>query len=160
VILSLLVVSGCASSGKKPATSVKVLPPANSSGVLALNHDVQPARASQVARASNRLFAIFPAVPGKRRCAISEAGPSPRHIPGTCQTTVRLNPVTQAPEWFVTFAERWRIPACAPDLDVACPHPWRLHVWRITEVGSIPTDAKLQVDSIRSSGATAPQDYK
>jgi hypothetical protein len=157
-VASVLVASSCASSGATETSTNLVhtaVTPIAEIAQVSINNAVR------VARASNpRLFSIFPALPGKRRCAIPEGGPRPSSVRGTCRTSFRPNPVTQAPEWIVTFAERWLIPACAPDLDVACRHPWRLHVWRITEVGSIPTSGKLQVESSRSSGATAPQDYQ
>jgi hypothetical protein len=66
----------------------------------------------------------------------------------------------QAPEWIVTFTERWRRPICAPALAVGCLHPWLRHAWRVTEVASTPTEAKIQIDSTRSSGAKPPQNYK
>jgi hypothetical protein len=65
------------------------------------------------------------------------------------------------PSVSVTFSERWRRPICAPALAVGCLHPWRRHIWRIIEGETIVTPAaKLRIYATRSSGATAPQDYK
>jgi len=83
---------------------------------------------------------------------------------GTCQTKVRRYPPAQMSAVMVTFTERWRLPECAPDLDLACPHLWRRHVWQVIEgeplvklnAGTGPPARRV----IRSSGATAPQDYK
>jgi hypothetical protein len=74
VIASVLTVSGRASSGKRPTTSV---PQATlgSVGANALRrHEVQ------VARASDRHLSIFPAVPGKRRCSFPVSGAIPTQL--------------------------------------------------------------------------------
>jgi hypothetical protein len=160
VIVSVLVASGCASSGKKPTTSVRstALGPAGT-GTLSRNH------ALRVARASNPAFSIFPAKPGKRHCVIPLSTMALRAAyRGTCQTSVRRYQPAQMPAVMVTFTERWQLPECAPDLDVACPHPWRRHIWQVIEgeplvkLNAGPGPPARRV--IRSSGATAPQDYK
>ena len=118
VIASALAVCGCGSSHPTPTTRA-------SSGGGTPTTDIARNLISwtQVARASNRHFSIFPALPGKTHCAIPAGGVhlKPLVLHGTCQTSVRRRP-TQEPSLSVTFTETWRRAACAPDLDVACSH--------------------------------------
>ena len=112
----------------------------------------------RVARSSNlRLFSIFPAVPGERRCAIPDGAPSPRPFSGICQTSVRPRP-THEPSVSVTVTESWW-PNCPP---MACsPRLLRHHTWPVIEGEPIiKPGAKPRVYATRSRGATAPQDYK
>ncbi len=111
----------------------------------------------RVARASNRLFSIFPTVPSTARCAIPDGAIGTKPIPGTCETTIRARR-TMEPSWSVTFTETW--PPC---LSGYCPPPyrWRHHTWRVIEGETIvKPGTKPHVYAIHSRGATAPQDYK
>ena len=153
VFMGVVVASGCASSGKRATTDIN-------DGVARGCVSCRQHQVVQVARSSNRYFSIFPTVPGKRRCVVPLNTMALRAAyRGTCQTSVRINPVMQAPEFIVTFTEQWRRPICAPALAVGCLHPWLRHTWRVIEVGSTQTDAKLQINSTRSRGAKPPQDY-
>jgi hypothetical protein len=114
----------------------------------------------QVAPISNRLFSIFPAVPGRRRCSIPEGAALPSSPNGACQTSVRPRP-THEPSWSVTFTETWRRPICAPALAVGCLHPWRHHTWQVIEGETIvQPGTKPRIYATHSHGATAPQDYR
>jgi hypothetical protein len=150
VVASVLVASGCASSrGTKTASTPSGIPPG-----------AYLSAAVQTARASNSLFSIFPATPGKARCAIPKGGPVPHVLHGMCETNIRAA-LTHEPAGIVTFTETWRRPICASALAVGCLQPWRRHVWQVT-VGEpiVKPGAKLRVLATRSSGATAPQDYR
>jgi len=163
VIASAVVASGCASSGKKPTTSVRN----SASGPAGAGALTQ--REIHVARASDRLLSIFPAVPGKRRCSFPEGGTriivpeggthiTPHGIHGMCSTNIRLRHDYGEPSWVVTFTQRWRRPECAPDLAVYCSHPIANSRWEIVE-GETPTNS-IRVLTTRISGATPPQLYK
>src|SRR5579862_6742175 len=160
MILSLLVVSGCASSGKKPTTSVKALSPANSSGVLALNHDVQPC--TRVAGCS-RLEPTIRDLPGgagqetlrdPRRWTVAEAysrnlsdeRPSQPCYAGTRVVRHLRRAMARTS---VRTGSRCRLPSSVARSSLA-DHRSRVD----------PDRRELQLDSTRSSGATAPQDYK
>lgn len=150
-IASVLLASGCAGMHTKGTISVSVI---TTAGGLGLQQEVK------VARASNRLFSIFPALPGKRHCVILDGALGSKPFRGTCLTSVRHRR-TMEPSVRVTFTERWRRPACAPDLAVACAHPLARHTWQVIEGETIVTPgSKLRVLATRSSGAIAPQDYK
>lgn len=157
VIVSVLGASGCASSGPKQTAHYAASPPTTSAGVppaSSRRHEIQ------VARSSNRLFAIFPLLAGERRCAIPVGGPVKTSFRGTCQTSVH-RAQTHEPAMIVAFTERWRRPACAPALAAACPHPMAHHTWQVVEGEPIvTTGATFNVLATRPSGATAPQDYK
>jgi hypothetical protein len=153
VLASVLVVSACASSGRKSTTpiTVSIGPP--------IPRPSSPSRQAKVARASDALFSIFSVVPGRRRCAIPEGGPSPKALRGECLTVVN-SARTHEPEWIVTFGEQWHWPACPSG--AFCPkRPPPRHIWRIT-VGEpiVRQGAKLHVYATRSWGATPPQEYK
>jgi hypothetical protein len=160
VIVGVLAASGCGSGAKETAHYTTSPPTASGPkpAPVALTRFRQEV---QIARASNRrLFSIFPAAPGKRRCSIPEGGPLPSPPNGTCQTSVRPRS-TMEPSWTVTFTERWRRPICTPALAVGCLRPWRHHTWQITEGETIVTQGtKPHIYSTRSRGATPPQDYK
>jgi hypothetical protein len=156
VLACVLVASGCASSGKKRTTSVRntALGPAGA-GTLTRSDYVR------IARASNRYFSIFPMEPGKTRCAIPERGPSQRSLHGMCETRFRPAMVHSPGVILVTFTERWRSACPPPDLDVACMPRWRRHSWQVTDGTRVATGrAGVRVVGTRSSGRTAPQDYK
>lgn len=155
VIASVLVASGCASSGKKPTRSARktALGPAGL-GTPATRIDYV-----RVARASNRRFFIFPALPGKRHCAIPYGAFGTKAIPGNCQTSVHRRQ-TEEPSVAVTFTEKWLAPPCMAGY---CPPPsqTRHHSWRIIEGETIvEAGAKPHVYATRESGSTAPQDYR
>ena len=108
----------------------------------------------RVARASNALFSIFPAVPGERRCLIPSADRQ-RRFAGICQTSVRSRR-TMEPSESVTFTESWW-PHCPPM--VACsPRALRHHTWQVIEGETIvKPGTKPHVYAIHSRGAAAPQ---
>jgi hypothetical protein len=111
----------------------------------------------RVARASNRLFSIFPTAPDTARCAIPDGANGTKPIPGTCETIIRARR-TMEPSWSVTFTETW--PPC---LSGYCPPPyrWRHHTWSVIGGETIvKPGTKPHVYAIHSRGATAPQDYK
>jgi hypothetical protein len=113
----------------------------------------------RVARASNRLFSIFPTVPGTGRCAIPDGAIGTKPIPGTCATDIHARR-TMEPSWSVTFTETW---LASPCLSGYCPPPfrWRHHTWRVIEGETIvKPGTKPHVYAIHSRGATAPQDHK
>jgi hypothetical protein len=97
VVAAVVVGAGCAGS-HKPEVKRTILP------------ERPVARDIRVARASNaKLFAIFPAVPGARRCRIPAiAGVSATTLHGTCHTTIAY-PTTHGRhrEAFVVFREDW-----------------------------------------------------
>jgi hypothetical protein len=112
----------------------------------------------RIARASNRLFSIFPAVPGTRRCLIPHNTLRAQGFSGICQTSIRARR-TMEPSWSVTFTESWW-PHCPPM--VACsPRALRHHTWQVVEGETIvKPGTKPHVDAAHSRGATAPQYYK
>lgn len=156
VIVGVFVASGCASSGKKPTTSVRPTPIGVGAVTgLARNHEVY------VARASNRFFSIFPAVPAKRRCSIPEGGThiKPLVLHGMCQTSLRPRQ-TMEPSWSVTFTESWG-PSCPPGADCPAFRLTRHHTWQVIEGETIvKPGTKPRIYATRSSGAPAPQNYK
>ncbi len=157
VIAGALAVSGCGSSHPKPTTQTDSSGGGTLTAGIADNYVNDMA---QVARASNRDFSIFPAVPGKRRCSIPVGAPSSKPFHGMCQTIVRSRP-THEPSVNVTFTETWRRLECAPDLDVACSHPLAHHTWQLIEGEPImEVGTKPRIYASHSSGATAPQHYK
>jgi hypothetical protein len=108
----------------------------------------------RVARSSNRLFSIFPKVPGERLCLIPLGGTRRRFV-GICRTSVRSRP-THEPSVSVRFTESWW-PHCPP-LTACSPRALRHHTWRVIEGATIVTPgAKLHVYATRSRGARAPQ---
>jgi len=155
VIVSLLAASGCGGShliNSPPAPGPR---PAPVSQITRFRQEVHIARTS-----NRRLFAIFPAVPGKRRCVIPDSALGAKPLRGTCQTSVRPRS-TMEPSWSVTFTETWRRPICAPALAVGCLQPWRHHTWRIIEGETVVKQGtKPHIYATYSRGATAPQNYK
>jgi|GEM_PF-2479195 hypothetical protein len=152
-IASVLVASGCGSSGKKATEPTNSFGGGPAAAIIARNHEVQ------VARSSNRLFSIFPAVPGKRQCSIPDGAPGAKPFRGTCQTSV--HPArTHEPAVIVTFTERWRWPPCPRKGDCIAARNLR-HTWHVIEGEPIvKPGARLRVLATRSNGATAPQYYK
>lgn len=112
----------------------------------------------RVARASSRYFSIFPAVPGKRPCAIPDGAFGTKPFQGICQTSVHPRR-TMEPSVSVTFTESWW-PHCPPM--VACSlRALRHHTWQVIEGETIiKPGTKLHVYATRSRGATPPQLYK
>jgi hypothetical protein len=153
VSAGVLAVSGCGGSHAKPAISIRV---GAGAGRIARREEVR------IARSSNVLFSIFPSMPGKRKCVIPHGGlPRLGSLRGTCQTSLRPDLHTHEPAWIVSFTERWRRPACAPDLAVACSRPMTSHTWRLIEgMPVIAQGVKPRVVATRSSGAAPPQEWK
>jgi hypothetical protein len=110
----------------------------------------------RVARASNRLFSIFSAVPGKEICAIPHNTRRAQDYRGICQTSVHPRP-TMEPSVSVTFTENWG-PSCPPGADCPAVQLTRHHTWQVIEGET--SGPPLRIYVTRSSGATAPQDYK
>jgi hypothetical protein len=115
----------------------------------------------RVARASNpRLFSIFPAVPGKRPCAILDGGThiKPLTLQGICETSVRSRP-THELSVSVSFTESWE-PNC-PRGAFCKLEKARHHTWQIIEGETVAKPGtKPHIYATHSRGATAPQDYK
>ncbi|HLX33320.1 MAG TPA: hypothetical protein VKR79_11240 [Gaiellaceae bacterium] len=112
-----------------------------------------------LARASNRLFAIFPAQPGEKRCGIPEGGVHFRPLPGTCTTSIHAA-ATHEPALLVTFTEKWQFPPC-PRGEYCAFSRTAHHTWQVIEGEPIVTaTARLRIVATRQSGATAPQYYK
>jgi hypothetical protein len=110
----------------------------------------------RVARASNRLFSIFPSVPGTRRCLIP--GTAAHGFEGICRTGIHARP-TMEPSWTVTFTESWW-PHCPP-MTACSPRALRHHTWEVGEGETIVRKGtKPHVFGIRSRGDTAPQSYE
>jgi hypothetical protein len=154
VIASVLAASGCASSGKKPTTSVRQTALGSAEASTLTRHEVQ------VARASDRHLSIFPAVPGKRRCSFPEGGTRiTRHvIHAMCSTSIRLRHTYGEPSWIVTMTERWGHVGSCP-ANGYCLVPFKRHAtWRVIE-GETPTNT-IRVLTTRISGAIPPQLYK
>jgi hypothetical protein len=122
VIAGILVVSGCGSAHPTPTVRAWV-----GVGLGPIAADVR------LARASNRIFSIFPTWPSKRRCAIPHTGLLQEAYRGTCQTRFRPALVHSPGIMIVAFTERWRKPECALDLDIACSHPMAHHTWQVIE---------------------------
>lgn len=113
----------------------------------------------RVARASNRLFSIFPAVPGSERCAIPHNTRPAQDFRGICRTSVRSRR-TMEPSWSVTFTERWG-PSCPPGADCPVVQLTRHHTWQVIEGETIVKPrTKPRVYATRSRGDNAPQYYK
>jgi hypothetical protein len=111
----------------------------------------------KVARSSSRYFSIFPALPGKRHCAIPDAALGAKPFRGMCSTSVP--PVlSHGPAAIVTFTERWgQASSCPPN--GYCMVPYRHHTtWQVSI--DTPLPGKLHVMGTRLSGATPPQLYK
>ena len=144
----VLLVSSCGSGGAKPVAKPVV------------HHVVTPLeRKIQIARSSNDLYSIFPAHPGKNRCAIPEGGAHFVPLHGMCETRVYTDIRTLGSVFNVVFTERWRFECPVADDCVAAPvlH----HTWHVVEAE--PTDRQggtPRVEMTRQSGATAPQYYK
>jgi hypothetical protein len=150
----LLLASGCAGSGPKP-TAHYTTPPETTARV-----SLESPRVQQIAlaRASNRLFSIFPAGPGKKRCGIPEGGVHFKPLRGTCTTSIHAAP-THEPALIVSFRESWRF-RC-PREDDCLNAPRLQHTWRVIEGEPMVTaTARLRIVATRQSGATAPQYYK
>lgn len=154
----LLLASGCAGSGTStgPRLTAHYTTPPETTARLS----IESPRVQQIAlaRASNRLFSIFPARPGKERCGIPEGGVHFKPLPGTCMTSIHAAP-THEPALIVTFSESWRFRCPRKGDCVAAP---RLqHTWRVIEGEPIVTaSSRLRIIATRQSGATAPQYYK
>jgi hypothetical protein len=146
----VIAASGCAGSGAGPTTTTTT------------TTKPQPSRESRrvepiaLARASNALFSIFPAKPGKKKCGIPEGGIHFEPMRGTCTTSVEIThgrDITHGrePVLAVTFTERWRFRCPRTDDCVAAPvlH----HSWQVIE-------RRRRVVATRMSGSVAPQYYK
>jgi hypothetical protein len=109
----------------------------------------------RIARASNRLFAIFPAAPGTKLCFIPHD--TANGFRGICETSVRARR-THEPSWSVSFTESWW-PHCPP-MAACSPRALRHHTWQVVEGETIvKAGTKPQVYATHSRGATAPQYY-
>lgn len=149
------IVAGCAVSGPKPAAHYTTAPETTSSGVSLDSPRVEQIR---LARASNRLFSIFPAEPGRKTCGIPEGGAHFKPLRGTCLTSIH-SAKSHEPTLIVTFIERWDN-GC-PQTSDAGPCAPAMHRWQVIEAEPVvTTTARLRVVATRSSGATAPQYYK
>jgi hypothetical protein len=113
---------------------------------------------AQLARASNRVFSIFPAAPGKQACVIPDGSPTRKAISGRCTTTVHPNDRTHEPEAIVTFTETWPSSRPCPVMTACLGR----HTWKVIEgtTAFAKPGAKLRLLATRSSGMRAPQDYK
>jgi hypothetical protein len=112
----------------------------------------------RIARASNRLFSIFPAAPGTERCVIAHNTVPAQGFRGICQTRVHARR-TMEPSWSVTFTESWW-PHCPP-MAACSPRALRHHTWHVVEGETIvKPGTKPRVYATHSRGATAPQFYK
>jgi hypothetical protein len=112
----------------------------------------------RIARASNRLFSIFPTVPGPERCVIPHNTLRAQGFRGICQTSVHARR-TMEPSWSVTFTESWW--AHCPPMVACSPRALRHHTWQVVEGETIvKPGTKPQVYATHSRGATAPQYYK
>jgi hypothetical protein len=148
----LLLAAGCA--GSRPTTHYTT-PPETTAGL-----SIESPRVRQIAlaRASNRLFAIFPARPGTKRCGIPEGGVHFKPLPEICMTSIHAAP-THEPALIVTFTERWR-DGCPQSSDAGPCSPAR-HTWRVIEgEPMVTTTTRLRIVATREDGATAPQYYK
>jgi hypothetical protein len=139
-----VVLAGCAGSSPK-LTAHYTTPPETTPGVSLESPRVQQI---QLARASDpRVFGIFPARPGRKRCAIPEGGVHLKaaFFHGICTTSIHAAP-THEPALVVTFTETWKAGR---------------HTWRVIEGEPLVTaGAKLHVLATHTSGATAPQYWK
>lgn len=112
----------------------------------------------QVARASNRLFSIFPEVPGTKGCALPRNTHPGRNFRGICRTSVRSRRTIE-PSESVTFTESWW-PHC-PQMAACSPRTLRHHTWQVVEGETVVRlGTKPRVYAIHSRGATAPQQQK
>jgi hypothetical protein len=113
----------------------------------------------RVARSSNPLFSIFPAVPGERRCAIHNGARPRRPYQGICRTSVHSRP-THEPSVSVSFTEIWGL-SCLRGGYCPASQLARHHTWQVIEGEPVVTQgAKLHVFATDSRGARAPQDYR
>jgi hypothetical protein len=102
LLLAAVALAGCAGSGGKPKVRVQAGPPLVPLSLV--RAEIRAARASDA-----ELFAIFPPLPGDRRCAIPLIeGLREATLAGTCRTrvthTASHGRYTKA---FVTFREKW-----------------------------------------------------
>jgi hypothetical protein len=149
-VVGALLLSGCALTEPRPSTHTT--PPETTGGHASQSPLV---RQIAVARSSNRVFAMFPAHPGTKRCAIPEGGVHFEPLAGRCTTSARDSP-THAPARVVTFTETWSTCGRADDCVVARTLH---HTWHVIE-GLATLKPMLRVVATRQSGATAPQYYK
>lgn len=156
-VVGIFAASGCAGSGPH-LTAHYTTPPETTGGVSLESPRV---RQIELARASNRrVFAIFPAAPGRKRCLIPEGGVHlrPTGFHGICETSIRSAP-THEPALIVTFTETWKRPCPRGSDCIASPN--LRHTWQVVEGEPMVTaTARLRVVATRTSGATAPQYYK
>jgi hypothetical protein len=142
-----LLVTGCAGSGPKPTAHHTSRP--ETTGPVSL----ESPRAQQIslARASNRLFSIFPGRPRTKKCGIPEGGAHFKPLPGRCETSIRFA-ATHEPALIVSFTETWR---------TSMPSRAVHHTWQVIEGEPlVTTGARLRILATRERGATAPQYYK
>jgi hypothetical protein len=153
VVSGVLLASGCAGSGPKPSTQYTT-PPETTAGL-----SLESPRVQQIAlaRRSNRLFAIFPAQPGEKKCGIPEGGVHFKPLRGTCATSIR-SAATHEPALIVAFVEEWRF-SCPRGGD--CLDATQRHTWEVVEGEPVGTPSShLRILATRERGATAPQYYK
>lgn len=150
-------------AGTAPATEIQLTREKDGSVVASCGSpagEIARVREVTVARSSNRRFSIFPPVPGKKKCSIPDGAFGTKPIPGTCRTTIRRRQ-THEPSVAVIFTEEWLSPLCPRGGDCVAARTRRHHTWQVVEGEPIVrSGAKLHVYATRSSGATAPQDYK
>lgn len=112
----------------------------------------------KVARGSNRLFSIFPRVPGSRVCLIPDGALGSKAFQGECETRVRPRR-TMEPSFSVTFTESWWLHC--PPMAACSPRALRHHTWQVIEGETIvKPGTKPRVYATHSRGALAPQLYK
>jgi len=110
----------------------------------------------RIARDSNRLFSIFPAVPGAKRCLVPHN--TAHGFRGICQTSIHTRR-TEEPSWSVTFTESWW--RHCPVMTACSTRALRHHTWQVIEGETIvKPGTKPRVYATHSRGATAPQYYK
>lgn len=148
-LLAGLALVGCASSNH-----AQVIPPT----VPSLPSPKAVVRAAHAA--DQKLFAIFPALPGKARCQIpgpyvGPPGAKQEQLSGICETSVRSGPYRHpyGSATRVTFRERWRHGRCGNAVRPCSEHGE--HIWRVVEAP--PTS--LKVIAVLSRGFTAPQHW-
>jgi len=140
------VAAGCGSSSSRLTTSTRASLPST------------PVQQIKLARASNRVFSIFPTAPGQKKCGIPEGGVHFGPLPGVCVTSIQ-HPIGAGRVAIVSFTEKWPFPSCPRGADCIALSGTRHHVWRVL-VAEPPTATKIRVVGTSERGSVAPQYYK
>lgn len=124
LVLCACLAAGCGSSHKKMQQVTGSLGGARIALAVRMAEDADV----QAARASDRVFAIFPSTPGKRKCLIPYEGgvhTVKSVFRAVCRTVVRPGPPT-----VVVFSERWM--PCMKGQDCVAGMRMRRHSWLLT----------------------------